>query len=251
MKPIITHFVKCLKERLQAAYRLAQVNISKSQSHARHLYNKKTRGSSLQIGDRVLVQNVGIRGKHKLADLWENTPYVISDAPMQDMPVYKVKPENAKGPIKTLHRNLLLPIDVIPSKCDLKQSSLNSDETESELRQMRPNGNSDEDILSPDEDSEYEITNDSRSNDIKIISLLLITHSVIVVSSLIEMIKFLFLLLSRRKIPKKVINPIHVGQQDLNETGELQIGSNLKITGLLVNNTIFCLIFILTLMYNH
>ena len=34
------------------------------------------------------------------------------------MPVYKVKPENAKGPIKTIHRNLLLPIDVIPSKSD-------------------------------------------------------------------------------------------------------------------------------------
>ena len=162
-------FVKCLKERLQAAYRLAQVNISKSQSRARHLYNKKTRGSSLQIGDRVLVRNVGIRGKHKLADLWENTPYVVSDAPTQDMPVYKVKPENAKGPIKTLHRNLLLPIDVIPSKSDLKQSLSNFDETESE--QMHPNGNSDQDILSPDEDSEYEITNDSRSNDIKIIPL--------------------------------------------------------------------------------
>ena len=145
-------FVKCLKEKLQAAYRLAQVNISKSQS--RHLYNRKTRGSSLQIGDRVLVRNVGIRGKHKLAELWENTPYVVSDAPTQDMPVYKVKPENAKGPIKTLHRNLSLPIDVISSKSDLKQSLSNFDETESELRQMHPNGNSDEDILSPDEDSE-------------------------------------------------------------------------------------------------
>ena len=168
MKLIITPLSNVLKK---AAYRLAQVNISKSQSRARHLYNRKTRGSSLQIGDRVLVRNVGIRGKHKLADLWENTPYVVSDAPTQDMPVYKVKPENAKGPIKTLHRNLSLPIDVIPSKSDLKQSLSNFDETESELRQMHPNGNSDEDILSPDEDSEYEITNDSRLNDIKIIPL--------------------------------------------------------------------------------
>ena len=45
------------------------------------------------------------------------------------MPVYKVKPENATGPIKTLYRNLLLPIDVIPSKSDLKQSFSNLDET--------------------------------------------------------------------------------------------------------------------------
>ena len=67
-------FVKCLKERPKAAYHLAQVNISKSHSHARHLYNRKTRSSALQIGDRVLVRNVGIRGKHKLADLSENTP---------------------------------------------------------------------------------------------------------------------------------------------------------------------------------
>ena len=36
---------------------------------------------------------------------------------------------------------------------------------------MRPNGNSAEDILSPDEDPEYQNTSDSRSNDIKIIPL--------------------------------------------------------------------------------
>ncbi|KAH3770414.1 hypothetical protein DPMN_171701 [Dreissena polymorpha] len=36
------------------------------------------------------------------------------DIPNQKIPVYRVKKESGKGPVKTLHRNLLLPLHSIP-----------------------------------------------------------------------------------------------------------------------------------------
>ena len=38
----------------------------------------------------MLVRNVGIRGKHKLADRWEHKPYIVKDKPNPDIPVYVV-----------------------------------------------------------------------------------------------------------------------------------------------------------------
>lgn len=48
--------------------------------------------SVLDIGDRVLVKIVRIRGKHKLADNWESTVHVVVKR-ASDLPVYTVKPE--------------------------------------------------------------------------------------------------------------------------------------------------------------
>lgn len=41
------------------------------------LYNRKVRGASVDVGDRVLLANKGERGKRKLADRWENAIYVV------------------------------------------------------------------------------------------------------------------------------------------------------------------------------
>ena len=60
------------------------------------------------------MKNVTIRGKHKLADLWEQKPYTVLDQPCADIPVYRVRMEDGTGRIRTLHRNLLLPIGSIP-----------------------------------------------------------------------------------------------------------------------------------------
>lgn len=62
----------------------------------------------MEIGDRVLVRNLRLRNKHKLADRWENTIYIVTKR-MEDLPVYSVKPERADGPVRTLHHDHLLP----------------------------------------------------------------------------------------------------------------------------------------------
>jgi len=59
------------------------------------------------------VRNVCLRGKCKLADKWESTPYIVVAQPNADIPVYEVKKD--KPHVRTtrlLHRNLLRPLGV-------------------------------------------------------------------------------------------------------------------------------------------
>ncbi|KAI3374447.1 hypothetical protein L3Q82_006267 [Scortum barcoo] len=69
--------------------------------------------SHIPTGDRVLVRNVRIRGKHKLADKWESDVHIVVKH-AGDLPVYIVKPEHKDGPLRTLHRDLLLPCGFLP-----------------------------------------------------------------------------------------------------------------------------------------
>lgn len=56
----------------------------------------------------MLVRNVRLRGKNKLADRWESTVYVVQKR-AGNLPVYTVCPEGQDGPTRTLHQDLLLP----------------------------------------------------------------------------------------------------------------------------------------------
>ena len=68
------------------------------------------RGSNVEVGDRVLVRNVGLRGKQKIADRWQEDVYVVVGKPNEEIPVFEVRRENGKQGVKTLHRNLLFPV---------------------------------------------------------------------------------------------------------------------------------------------
>ena len=54
---------------------------------------------------------VAHKGRHKLQDKWEPEEYVVVEQPVAGTPVYKVQPVTG-GNIRTLHRNLLLPLGV-------------------------------------------------------------------------------------------------------------------------------------------
>lgn len=60
-------------------------------------------------GDRVLVENLGLRGEHKLQSRWNQLQYVVVNK-YQDLPVYMVKPESGMGHTRVIHRDHLLPI---------------------------------------------------------------------------------------------------------------------------------------------
>ena len=51
-------------------YRLATTQAEKSSSRCKAHYDKYVHGSTIGVGDHVLVQNVNIKGKTKLANLW-------------------------------------------------------------------------------------------------------------------------------------------------------------------------------------
>jgi hypothetical protein len=76
---VISHneFVIRLKKDLSDASRIAQKHTLDEQACHARLYNRKAKGSPLAMGDRVLLANRGERGKRKLAEKWDSTPYDV------------------------------------------------------------------------------------------------------------------------------------------------------------------------------
>ncbi len=107
-----SQYVRNLKSRLQRTYDLAMKSAAKVGERNKARFDKHVLESTLDIGDRVLVKNVRLRGKHKLADKWESLVYVVVKR-AGDLPVYTVKPEEKEGPFRMLHRDLLLPCDLL------------------------------------------------------------------------------------------------------------------------------------------
>uniref|UniRef100_A0A8P4KGF2 Gypsy retrotransposon integrase-like protein 1 n=1 Tax=Dicentrarchus labrax TaxID=13489 RepID=A0A8P4KGF2_DICLA len=103
-----SQYVKKLKSHLEESYLVAITNSRKMAEKNKKRFDKVIRESTLDVGDRVLVRNLRLRTKHKLADKWEQTIYVITKK-MGELPVYSLKPEKGDGPLRTLHRDLLLP----------------------------------------------------------------------------------------------------------------------------------------------
>ncbi len=101
-----------LKSRLQRTYDLAMKSAAKVGERNEARFNKHVLESTLDIGDRVLVKNVRLRGKHKLVDKWLSLVYVVVKG-AGDLPVYTLKPEEKEGPFRMLHRDLLLPCDLL------------------------------------------------------------------------------------------------------------------------------------------
>ena len=95
-------------------------------------YDKAIRGPQLQEKDLVLVKIVAHKGRHRLQDKWEPEEYVVVEQPIAGTPVYRVQPVTG-GHIKTLHRNLLLPLGVkLEPDYDLDDSILDEDDSSSD-----------------------------------------------------------------------------------------------------------------------
>uniref|UniRef100_A0A672HB92 Gypsy retrotransposon integrase-like protein 1 n=1 Tax=Salarias fasciatus TaxID=181472 RepID=A0A672HB92_SALFA len=108
-----SQYVQNLKSHLETSYQVAAENAKKMGDRNKSRFDKHVVESTLKEGDRVLVRNVQLRGKHKLADRWESGVYKVLKQ-CGDLPVYTVKPETGEGPQRTLHRDLLLPCGFLP-----------------------------------------------------------------------------------------------------------------------------------------
>lgn len=110
-------YVRDLRLRLKHAYECAKRETEKSQLANKRRWDQKIVASSLEEGDRVLIRNVNLRGKHKLADRWEPRVYVVLRQVGEDLPVYVVRPEDSENESeRTVHRDLLRPCGFISSK---------------------------------------------------------------------------------------------------------------------------------------
>lgn len=76
------------------------------------LYNRRVKGSAIEVGDRVLIANRTKRGKRKVADRWESTVYTVVDK-NTDTHTYRIC-DTVTGLEKVVHRNLLMSVNFLP-----------------------------------------------------------------------------------------------------------------------------------------
>ena len=106
--------VSQLRDCLRRAYQLASRNSDHARERQKLNHDLHVRAAVLEVGDRVLVKVLAVKGKNKIADRWEDHPYVVIEHPNDDIPVYIVTKEDDDGPVRTLHRKHLLPIGSLP-----------------------------------------------------------------------------------------------------------------------------------------
>ena len=106
-----SRYVQKLRRRLTYAFKKASKYSDQEAQKYKSSYDKSIKGPQLQEKDIVLVKVVAHKGRHKLQDKWEPEEYVVIEQPIAGTPVYKVQHVNG-GNIRTLHRNLLLPLGV-------------------------------------------------------------------------------------------------------------------------------------------
>lgn len=109
-------YAKKLKGRLDYAYKAATEEAQRQAQRYKKYYDLKVHENKLEVGDRVLVEKLGVKGKHKIADRWEEDPYIVLDQPIPDIPVFSLKREDGQGRLRKLHRNQLLPFMSLPNQ---------------------------------------------------------------------------------------------------------------------------------------
>ena len=104
-----SNYISQLRRRLTFAHKKARHMAQRQQAKHQELYDMKCRGTTIDVGDLVLVKQTVWKGRHKIQDRWESGEYQVVGQPTPGVPVYTVK-RIAGGKTKVLHRNLLLPL---------------------------------------------------------------------------------------------------------------------------------------------
>ena len=69
---------------------MAGKNAKKRANVNKRIYDTGVKENRFEVGDAVLVQKVGLKGRNKLADRWERDPYVIVDIPDQQFLCFRL-----------------------------------------------------------------------------------------------------------------------------------------------------------------
>ena len=127
-----SRYIQKLRRRLNYAFQKATKVAIQQANKYKSSYDKSIKGPQLQEKDLVLVKIVAHKGRHKLQDKWEPEEYVVVEQPIAGTPVYRVQPVTG-GNIRTLHRNLLLPLGVkLEPDYDSDDSILEEDDSSSD-----------------------------------------------------------------------------------------------------------------------
>ena len=114
-----------MRRRLNYAHKKASKYSSEQAQKYKISYDKSVKGPQLQVNDLVLMKIVAHKARHKIQDKWESEEYTVIEQPIPGTPVYRVRPVTGTK-VRTLHRNLLLPLGV------KYQTDIDSDESDSD-----------------------------------------------------------------------------------------------------------------------
>ena len=106
-----SRYIQKLRRRLNYAHKKASKYSSEQAQKYKTSYGKSVKGPQLQVNDLVLVKIVAHKARHKIQDKWESEEYIVIEQPIPGTPVYRVGPVTGTK-VRTLHRNLLLPLGV-------------------------------------------------------------------------------------------------------------------------------------------
>ena len=98
---------------------------------------------------------VAFDGKHKLANKWEDEPYIVLSQPNSDVPVYVVRKETGEGRERILNRNLLLPIGNLTQTEEQQKLIPKPRQKKGKLHQPNSIDNTDDILLSDEEDDGF------------------------------------------------------------------------------------------------
>ncbi|KAI4875043.1 hypothetical protein NFI96_001343 [Prochilodus magdalenae] len=99
-------YVESLTKDLRGALAIALEHAKNEQSRQKALYDRRVKGLTISVGDRVLLVNKSGRGKQKVADKWESTVYTVVE---QNPTTHTYRIQNTvTGQEKVVHRNLLM-----------------------------------------------------------------------------------------------------------------------------------------------
>ena len=120
-----SRYIQKLRRRLNYAHKKASKYSSEQAQQYKTSYDRSVKGPQLQVNDLVLVKIVAHKARHKIQDKWESEEYIVLEQPISGTPVYRVRPVTGTK-VRTLHKNLLLPIDV------KYQPNIDSDQSDSD-----------------------------------------------------------------------------------------------------------------------
>ena len=120
-----SRYIQKLRRRLNYAHKKASKYSSEQAQKYKTSYDKSIKGPQLQVNDLVLVKIVAHKARHKIQDKWESEEYIVIEQPIPGTPVYRVRPVTGTK-VRTLHRNILLPLGV------KYQPDIDSDESDSD-----------------------------------------------------------------------------------------------------------------------
>lgn len=154
-------YVRDMKRELQAAYQLAGRMAEKKNEGNKQRYDQRVRFCPLDSGDRVLIRNLGLQGKHKLADRWKDTPYIV-ESQLPGLPVFKLKPESGHGSEKILHRNHILPIGrEVQLRPQMNKESPKRRRASRRLKEKNKENYDTPCLPAPEQDDKMEVASDS------------------------------------------------------------------------------------------